>query len=146
MWCVTFRENPGGGLLHLMKRHKEFKCEHLSGSARAQRLVRWTPQWGYVSALLPPALANPVVVGRLRHVVGSEQKKLVGTGVILTVLHHLRHLTSDPKIFLSEGRIGSRIECLDDFQVIIYVLFNTVGTSIMRTCNVAGLNWGVLYI
>lgn len=89
---------------------------------------------------MPPALENPVVVGRLRHVEGTEQKKLVGTGDILTVLNHLRHLTSDPQIFLSEDRIGSRIECLDDCQVIIYVLFNMVGTSIMRTYNVAGLD------
>lgn len=72
--------------------------------------------------------------------VGSEQKKVFGTEVILTVLNHLKHLTSDPKIFLSEDRIGSRIECLDDCQVIISLLFNMVGTSIMRIYNIAGLN------
>lgn len=71
---------------------------------------------------------------------GSERKKLVGTGVILTVVNHLRHLPSDTNVFLSEDRICSRIACLNDRQVIISVLFNMVGTSIMRTCNGAGLN------
>lgn len=61
----------------------------------------------------------------------------------LTVLNHLRHLTSNPKFLLSEDKMGSRAEYSNECQVIISVLFNMVTTCMLRIDNAVGLRCAI---
>ena len=151
MLGLSFRKNPGGGLSHQMEIHREFNYEQLSVGAGTQGLVRWPSSgWRCSCCLLLWQILQSWGDCGVRWTKETSWSWSQG-GTSWTSdgqfqVNHLRALTSDLRFLLSEDRIGSRDECLDECQMTVSVLFNMVATNILRTFDAARLSWGVLYM